>query len=128
MATGAFEQRGSGVSKPLITSREGTCWVSRVRDRRKGRKQLRIGAPDESLTGCAGVAVVRELVDRLGVIEALDAEIGPIKQRDRGLSGGEFLLALAQAQLCGEEALVGCDRRRADLVAERLSACLLYTS
>lgn len=109
------------MSKPLITSREGTCWVSRVRDRRKGRKQLRIGAPDESLTGCAGVAVVRELVDRLGVIEALDAEIGPIKQRDRGLSGGEFLLALAQVQLCGEEALVGCDRRRADLVAEGLS-------
>jgi hypothetical protein len=96
--------------------------VSRLRGRRKGRKQLRIGAPDESLTGFAGVTVIAELVDRLGMVEALDTEIGPIKDRDRGLSAGQFLVALAQIQLCGEDALVGCDRRRADTVAERLSA------
>ena len=83
---------------------------------------MRIGAPDESLTGCAGVSVVAELVERLGVVEEIDAAVGPIKQRDRGLSAGEFLVALAQAQLCGETVLVGCDRRRADGVAERLSA------
>lgn len=66
--------------------------------------------------------MVTELVDRLGVVEAIDAEVGPIKQRDRGLSAGEFLIGLAQTQLCGETALVGCDRRRADAVAEELSA------
>lgn len=96
--------------------------MSRLRGRRRRRRQVRIGAPDESLTGCGGVAVVTELVERLGVIDTLDAAVGPIKQRDRGLSAGQFLLALAQAQLCGETTLVGCDRRRADAVAEQLSA------
>lgn len=96
--------------------------MSRLRRRSGHGRQVRIGAPDASLTGCGGVAVLAELVDRLGVVGALDAAVGPIKQRDRGLSAGEFLVALAQAQLCGETALVGCDQRRADPVAEALSA------
>lgn len=95
--------------------------MSRLRGRGRRRRQIRIGAAEESLTGCAGVTAIGELVERLGVVEALDAAVGPIKERDRGLSAGEFLLALAQAQLCGETALVGCDRRRADAVAEQLS-------
>lgn len=74
------------------------------------------------MTGFAGVSVLTELVDRLGVVQAIDAAVGPIKSRDRGLSAGGFLLALAQAQMCGQRALVGCDRRRADVVAEQLSA------
>ena len=57
---------------------------------------------------------VTELVDRLGVVSALDEAVGPIKQRARGLTGGEFLVGLASAQLAGEDYLVGLDRRRAD--------------
>jgi hypothetical protein len=57
---------------------------------------------------------VTELVDRVGVVGVLDEAVGPIKQRARGLSGGEFLLGLACAQLAGEDHLVGLDRRRAD--------------
>jgi hypothetical protein len=57
---------------------------------------------------------VTELVDRLGVVSALDNAVGPIKQRARGLTGGEFLVGLASAQLAGEDYLVGLDRRRAD--------------
>lgn len=57
---------------------------------------------------------VAELVDRIGVVAALDERVGPIKQRARGLSGGEFLVGLACAQLAGEDYLVGLDRRRAD--------------
>ena len=56
-----------------------------------------------------------ELVDRVGVTTALDEAVGPIKQRARGLTGGEFLVGLACAQLAGEEYLVGLDRRRADV-------------
>jgi hypothetical protein len=89
---------------------------------------VRIGAPDGSLTGFAGVAVITELVDRLGVIDAIDAAVGPIKVRERGLSAGGLLVALAQAQLCGERSLVGCDRRRADVVAESLSAVVTPAS
>jgi hypothetical protein len=44
---------------------------------------------------------VTELVDRLGVIDRLDAAIGPIKKRDRGFSGGEVLVGVAAAQLAG---------------------------
>jgi len=55
------------------------------------RQQTRIGALDWSLTANAGPAAVTELYDRLGVIEALDAAIGPVKQRDRGFGAGELL-------------------------------------
>ncbi|MDM4719495.1 IS1380 family transposase [Micromonospora sp. WMMA1363] len=63
-----------------------------------------------------------ELVGRLGVTAALDDAVGRIKQRDRGLSGGEFLVAVAQAQMCGAQFWVGLDRRRADTAGEALSA------
>ena len=53
-------------------------------------------------------------VDRLGVIGALDAAVGPIKQRDRGFGPGELLCGIAAAQLAGEDFLAGLDRQRAD--------------
>ena len=64
---------------------------------------------------------VTELVDRVGVVSALDEAVGPIKQRARGLSGGEFLVGLACAQLAGEDYLIGLDRRRADVAGSCLS-------
>jgi len=51
-------------------------------------QRSRAGAPDRSLTANAGLAAVTELSERLGVIGALDAAVGPIKQRDRGLGAG----------------------------------------
>jgi hypothetical protein len=75
---------------------------------------VRIGAPDPSVTKFAGLAAVTELVDRLGVIESLDAAVGPIKQRARGHGAGQLLVGLAAAQLAGAEFLVGLDRQRAD--------------
>jgi mevalonate pyrophosphate decarboxylase len=35
-----------------------------------------------ALTANAGLAAISELCDRLGVIEALDAAVGPVKQRE----------------------------------------------
>jgi hypothetical protein len=84
--------------------------------------RVRIGAPDASLTPVSGVVAVSELVGRLGVSAALDDAVGVIKQRDRGLSAGEFLVAVAQAQMCGAEFWTGLDRRRADTAGEALSA------
>ena len=77
--------------------------------------------PDPSLTPAAGLLAVTELVDRVGVTTALDEAVGPIKQRARGLSGGEFLVGLACAQLAGEDYLVGLDRRRADIAGATLA-------
>ena len=74
---------------------------------------MRAGAPDASLTANAGLAAVTELCDRLGVIGALDAAVGPIKQRDRGFGAGELLCGIAAAQLAGEDFLTGLDRQRA---------------
>jgi hypothetical protein len=69
--------------------------VGRIRRQRGLRRRVQIGAPDGSLTGFSGMLAVTELVDRLGVIDRLDAAIGPIKKRDRGFSGGEVLVGMA---------------------------------
>lgn len=79
---------------------------------------VRVGAPDPSLTAVSGMAAISELTDRLGVIESLDAAVGPIKQRNRGCGAGELLVGLAAAQLAGEEFLVGLDRHRADVAGQ----------
>ena len=93
-----------------IRSRAEKCW-----------QQARIGAPDRSLTANAGLAAVSELCDRLGVIGALDAAVGPVKQRDRGFGAGELLCGIAAAQLAGEDFLVGLDRQRADAAGQQIT-------
>ena len=98
---------------------EGTRSVKSIRGL-AGR--VRVGAPDDSLTPVSGVVAVAELAGRLGVLAALDDAVGAIKQRDRGLSAGGLLLALAQTQMLGGDFLVSLDRRRDDLVGEALSA------
>ena len=87
------------------------CW-------RHAGQQARVGVPDRGLTPNAGLVAVSELCDRLGVIGALDAAVGPIKQRDRGFGAGELLTGIAAAQLAGEDFLVGLDRQRADAAGQ----------
>jgi hypothetical protein len=96
--------------------------VGRVREIRRLRRRVRVGAPDRSLTRFSGMAAVTELVDRLNMIKLLDAAIGPIKTRDRGFTGGEVLVGVACAQLAGEDFLVGLDRYRADAAGQLLAA------
>jgi len=82
---------------------------------------VRAGAPDASLTANAGLAAVTELCGRLGVIEAVDAAVGPVKQRDRGFGAGELLCGIAAAQLAGEDFLTGLDRQRADAAGQLIT-------
>jgi Transposase DDE domain group 1 len=102
-------------------SGEDTYLVERIRGGKRKRRQARVGAPDPALTLNAGVAAVSELCDRLGVIEAIDAAVGPVKQRDRGYGAGELLTGIAAAQLAGEGFLVGLDRRRADAAGQQIT-------
>ena len=95
--------------------------MKRIRSRAGKRQQARIGAPDRSLTANAGLAAVTELCDRLGVIGALDAAVGPVKQRDRGFGAGELLTGIAAAQLAGEDFLAGLDRQRADAAGQQIT-------
>ena len=82
---------------------EDTYQVSRVREIRRLRRRVRVGAPDPSLTPVSGMVAVTELVDRLNMIRLLDAVIEPIKARGRGFTGGQLLVGLAAAQLAGED-------------------------
>lgn len=95
--------------------------MDRLREMRRLRRRVLIGAPDRSLTGFSGMVAVTELVDRLKMITVLDAVIGPIKTRNRGHSGGALLVGLAAAQLAGEDFLVGLDRYRADAAGQVLA-------
>jgi len=95
--------------------------VRRIRGGSGRRQRVRAGAPDASLTANAGLAAVTGLCDRLGVIEALDAAVGPIKQRDRGFGAGELLTGIAAAQLAGEDFLAGLDRQRADAAGQLIA-------
>ncbi len=111
--------RRIGFATPVIRlDVRGTCSVNRIRrDKRKvrrARRRARIGAADRTVTGLAGVVAVDELIDRFGVVAALDAGIGPIKVRQRGPSGGQLLAGMATGQLAGADCLAGLDRLRGD--------------
>jgi hypothetical protein len=101
---------------------KGTYRVTRIRGRKPERRQrARIGVPDAALTANGGLAAISELCDRLGVIEALDAAVGPVKQRDRGFGAGQLLAGIAAAQLAGEDFLAGLDRQRADAAGQQIT-------
>ena len=92
------------------------------------RRTVRFGAPDASLTSAAGVLAVGELINRLGVVEALDAGIGPVKSRAREVSGGELVVSLARCQLLDGTFVNATDRHWADAAAQQLSAVPMVAS
>jgi hypothetical protein len=45
-------------------------------------------------------------VDRvLGIVQAMDCAVGPVKQRRRGVTAGGLLLSMASAQMTGADFL-----------------------
>ena len=58
--------------------------VNTIRGRARGRKRVRVGAADPSLTASSGVAALAEFVETLGVVGIFDRGIGSIKERARG--------------------------------------------
>jgi hypothetical protein len=111
---------------------KGTCSVKKIRPRKRKSKQtkrrVRIGAPDPSVTGLAGLVAVDELTARLGLVAGLDRGIGPIKARERGLTGGQLLVGMATAQLVGQDCLAGMDRVRSDPASTLLSEAPVASS
>lgn len=96
------------------------------RDRRPGRILVR--ADDPSLTPYAGLAIVGELARRLGLAELIDAELAverrarPVQRRRRGLSPGQLLVSLAEAQLVGADFFDHVEDLRADAAGAPLRA------
>lgn len=92
-----------------------------AKQHRRGRaRRVRVGTADPRLTPCAGVEAVREADRVLGLTAALDRHIGPVKQRQRGLTGGQLLTAMASCHLTGGDHLVSLDRRRKDTAGQLL--------
>jgi hypothetical protein len=111
-------------------TRKCTCRVTKIsRRRRRSRKpgrrwerpKVSLGVPDGALTENGGLVVVSALERRLGMTAVLDGHIGPVKERDRGWTGGEFMSSLATLHLLGHDNLVGFDRMRADEVGDGIS-------
>jgi Transposase DDE domain group 1 len=88
--------------------------------RRRGFRRVGIGASDHKLTGHAGVAAVAEVDRVLGIVQAMDCAVGPVKQRRRGVTAGGLLLSMASAQMTGADFLVGMDLRRTDVAGQQL--------
>ena len=93
--------------------------ASGTRGRTRGK--IQVGAADPSLTAAGGMLAVTELCGKLGLTEALDEAMGPVKQRRRGFTGGQVLTGMAAAQLAGEDFLVGLDRLRADEAGQQVT-------
>lgn len=100
----------------MATLRKG----ERAGKKRSRARRVRIGARDARLTPAAGVEAVREVDRVLGITAALDEGIGAVKVRDRGLSGGQLLVAVASCQMTEGDFLVSLDRRRDDLAGQGL--------
>ncbi len=86
------------------------------------RPKLHPGDDDPSLTPHAGLALTGELVARIGLIEGIDAALGHLKSRRRGLSPGEFLVSMAESVLAGGSHLSDVEALRADEAGASLRA------
>ncbi len=116
------------VEDTITVHGKGTCRVATIRGGKRSAKSgkrakrraarsgpvVRIGRPDASLTGLAGLVAVDEVVAKLGLVAELDLAVGPIKQRQRGASAGRLLVGMATGLLAGQDCLAGLDRVRAD--------------
>ena len=84
------------------------------------RESIDIRCDDATLTASAGLVVVAETVTTTGLLDELDGRIGPIKQRDRGLTGGQLVVSMAESLLAGGDFLCDLDGLRADVAGAEL--------
>jgi hypothetical protein len=113
-----FAAGESGVSKePKTPTAKGTRMVNRVAGQNRG---VDIRADDPSLTPTAGVLLVSEVDAALGVTDALDSHIGPVKQRRRGLSGGGLVMSFVEMMLAGGDFMSDVEGLRADAAGAKL--------
>ncbi len=68
---------------------------------------------DQTLTGKAGVVLMRDFIDRLGLPELIDAELN-VKARQRGYPESENVLSLCWNAILGGHCLSDLDVLRGD--------------
>lgn len=80
---------------------------------------------DPTLTANSGLLLFGELVRATNLVERLDLAIDgvrPFKQRNRGLSGGQVMVAMAESIAAGASHLVHLDLLRNDVAGAELRA------
>ena len=96
------------------------------RDMAPGRIEFR--ADDPSLTRYAGLAISGEVCRTLRLTERIDAElaavvgVAPVKLRRRGLSAGQYTVAISECQLAGAECFDDLQDVRSDHAGAALRA------
>lgn len=80
---------------------------------------VRISVTDREITAYAGAVLLRETARALGVVSAVDANVG-LKRRARGLSEGEFVAGTAEAIALGARCLDDFAVARADVTQTAL--------
>jgi hypothetical protein len=78
---------------------------------------IHCGVDDPTLTGHAGLLLVRDLNSKLQLVARLDSAIDGVRRfkcRRRGLSGGQLLVSLAESMLAGGSHLAHLDSLRED--------------
>ena len=94
----------------------------------KGPGRIEFRADDPSLTRYAGLAISGEVCRTLRLSGLVDAElaaaarVAPVKQRRRGLSPGQYVVAIAEVQLAGAECFDDIEDVRADRAGAELRA------
>ncbi len=86
------------------------------------RPAVLVGSDDPSVTGLAGLSLVAEADRVLGVVEVLDAQVGWLKARRRGLSAGEVIVSMAESMLADGDFMCDIDHLRADRAGASLRA------
>jgi len=98
-----------------------------VNDARRVRRIV-VRADDPSLTGHGGLVVVGDLVEKLDLVELVDAELArerrarPVKLRRRGCSPAGLVVSLAECQLTGGAFFDHLEDQRADSAGAQLRA------
>jgi hypothetical protein len=86
------------------------------------RRPVVIGEDDPSVTGRAGLALVAEVDRVLCVAAVIDAKVGWLKARRRGLGIGSVLLAMAESMLADGDFMCDLDVLRLDVAGAALRA------
>jgi len=87
--------------------------------------RVHIAADDDHLTGLAGLLLSGELIRRTRLVARVDGAVEavrPFKQRHRGRSAGELLVALAETMMAGGNHLAHLDVLRQDTAGAPLRA------
>lgn len=88
----------------------------------RGGGRVVLGEPDPTVTAAGGLVLVAEVDRVLGVVEAIDAAVGPIKKRRQGHGAGGVLLSLAESILADGDFLCDVDIMRADVAGAAVRA------